>query len=161
MTYGVLLNEGCIFYQCSHVFFFFSVLSSKSRIFRSAGGSNSSMYKFVGELNIGLVREHVPTSHVKTIPALGLHTDCCRELGKKCLLMGEKWMDELIEVISHAEIRDKHRRKTACLCMIIISGGSWGILSEAGVIPLIKSTYRILSWLRPVKAQLMTSWTVS
>lgn len=67
-------------------------------------------------------------------------------------------MDGLIEVISHAEIKDKLRRKTACLCMIIISGGSRGIPFEAGVIPLIKSTYRLSSWLRCFTEPKHSSW---
>lgn len=73
-------------------------------------------------------------------------------------LTGEGWMDGLIEVISHAEIKYKHRRKTACLCMIIISGGSREILSEAAVIPLIKSTYRISSWLCHFIERKHSSW---
>lgn len=67
-------------------------------------------------------------------------------------------MDGLKEVISHAKIKDKHRRKTACLWMLIIFGGSRGIPSEAGVIPLIKPTYRISSWLRRFIERKHSSW---
>lgn len=99
------------------------------------------------------LRERVPASHMKTIPLL--------RSGKSAGWRGGRMdgrMDGLIEVISHAEIKDTHCRKTACLCMIIISGGSRGIPSEAWAIPLIKSTYRISSWLRRFIERKHSSW---
>lgn len=134
--------------------FFLKTPLFKVTCFWLGGGSNSSTHKFVGECNIGLVRERVPASHMKTIPAMG----CCCCCDQEKVLVDWGWMDGLIEVISHVEIKDTHCRKTACLCMIIISGGSRGIPSEAGVIPLIKSTYRISSWLCHFIERKHSSW---
>lgn len=91
-----------MFSQCSHHFFFLDYY--KDTCFGLAGGSNSSTYESVGEWNIGLVRVHVPASHVKTIPVMGIHTGCCRDQDKALVNGGgmDGWVDR-----SHITRRDK------------------------------------------------------